>query len=539
MKEMKTFWKFVLGICVVCCLYNLTVMFARNLQNQHQQKFDGVINTDYGSFLATQHALYINDFTAAANLIKDVKSEASAVNDIKGYISFFNGKMPDNVESMKQDKDLTKRLIYDAHLIQKNDWKNIYQRHGKDNSIFTAPLRIFSAVNQGKSQEALDYIDSLKVSKSWKAFVRGQIALLKNDIKKAAQEFADVHPDFMNVNDYLYLMSFYKANDMTEDMDILRNDFISKPGGMLMMNYQNIPDWSEYDGYKNNLVFSIIQTISHTQIMIFTDLSLMMLRFAELIADNSNVDAVNYYLGQFYYYNSGNYKDSYNRISKTSPLYLFGQMKIAEKAGNFKEIRNIANKNPLFISAVNDVITTDIKNGNKKSALRLVNRALKHRDLNENGRGYFLKQRANIYLMFNQPDKAQKDLKAALDIDDRLLPEVLLLQAKIWAQQNRNLDDAYDYAMTLIKRNTSDVVAWDILGVIVEKREGVDAALELMERVGEISVTTSSLFEHLGDFYVKKGDKDKAKKSYLRAIELSDDGLVVSPVVQKKLRKLK
>jgi len=539
MKEMKSFFKFILSASIVCCFCGLTLYIWRNTNAEHALNENIVVNTDYGSFLAAQHALYINDFDTALKMIQDIKSDIPVIEDVKDYIDFFNGKMPDKVSSMKQDKDLVKRLIYDAHLIQNGNWKTIYQRHSKDTSVFTAPLRIFSAVNQGKTKEALDFVDSLRMNKSWKAFIRGQIAILNKDVKKAAQEFADVHPDFMNINDYLYLMSFYKANNMTEDMDILRNDFIAKPAGMLMLSYQDIPDWSEFDGYKNNLVFSVIQTVSHTQIMLFTDLSLMMLRFAELIADKSNVDAINYYLGQYYFYNSGDYEASFNKITKTNPLYIFGKKKIAEKAGNFEEIRKIAYKNPLFISAVTDVITSDIKDGKKQSALRLLNRALKQRDLNDTGRVYFLKQRANVYLMFNQPDKAQKDLKAAQEIDDRLLSDVLLLQARIWTQQNRNLDDAYDYAMSVVKRNTSDVVAWDVLGVIVEKREGVDAALELMERVGEISVTTSSLYEHLGDFYIKQGHKEKAMKSYLRAIDLSDDGLVVVPVVQKKIRKLK
>jgi len=93
--------------------------------------------------------------------------------------------------------------------------------------------------------------------------------------------------------------------------------------------------------------------------------------------------------------------------------------------------------------------------------------------------------------------------------------------------------------MTGVKRNTSDVEAWDILGVIVEKREGADAALELLERVGEISVSTSSLYEHLGDIYRKKGDKTAAQRAYMRALELSDDGLVVVPFVQKKLKRVR
>lgn len=539
MKEMKSFWKFIFSIFGIGCLLYLMVIIVHDVKNISVQHSENVLDTNYGSFLAAQHALYINDFASASEMIQNIKSDVSAVKDVKDYIDFFSGKMPENVSSMKQDKDLAKKLIYDAHLIQKNDWKSIYQRHGKDSSIFTAPLRIFSAVHQGKTKEALDYIDSLKTNKSWKAFIRGQVAVLNKDIDKAAKEFADVHPDFMNINDYLYLMSFYRANDMLEDMDILRNDFIAKPGGMLVLDYQDIPDWSEYDGYKNNLVFSIVQTISHTQILIFTDLSLMMLRFAEIITDDYNIDMINYYLGQYYFYNSGDYKSAFNKISKTNPLYLFGQMKIAEKAGDFKKIQNIAYNNPVFISAVNSVIKNDIKNGNKRSAIHLLNRALNYKGLHEMGRAYFLKQRANVYLMFNRPDDAQKDLKAAAELDDRLLPDVMLLQARIWTQQNRNLADAYNYVMSLIKTNTSDVIAWDALGVIVEKREGVDAALEVLERVGEVAATASSLFEHLGDLHIKKGNIEKAKKAYQRAIDLSDDGLVVVPVVKKKLRKLK
>lgn len=539
MKEMKSFLKITLSVFFVCGLCLLLGTKLRDGIRQRVGQDNGVIHTDFGSFLAAQHALYVNDFDAAAEMINSVNADVGVVNDIKRTVAFFGGKMPDGVSGMNKEKDITKRLIYDAHLIQQNDWKSVYQRHSQDTSMLAAPIKIFSAAHQGKTKEALAFIDKQNTSKSWKAFARGQIAVLNKDIKQAAKEFADVHPDFMNINDYLYLMSFYKANDMTEDMDILYNDFISKPGGMVIINHEDIPDWAEYDGYTNNLVFSIVQTISHTQIMIFTDLSLVMLCFAEIIANESNRDAINYYLGQYYVYNNGDYEKSFNDISKKHPLYLFGQMKIAEKAGNFKQIKRIAQKNPLFVPAVSRVITDEIKNGNRRSALRFVNRALKQNNINDAGRVHFLKQRANVYLMFNQADRAHKDLKSVHEIDDRLTSDILLLQARIWAQQGRNLEDAYDYAMMLVKRNTSDVTAWDILGVIVDKREGLYAALELVERVSEVSVTNSSLFEHLGDLYVKKGDIVKAKKSYQHAIDLSDDGFVVVPFVQKKLRKLK
>ena len=105
--------------------------------------------------------------------------------------------------------------------------------------------------------------------------------------------------------------------------------------------------------------------------------------------------------------------------------------------------------------------------------------------------------------------------------------------------ENREIETAYDYAMMLIKQNPADIMAWDTLGRVVAKREGVAAALEVLSRVGEVSASCSSLFDHLGDLYIQSGDKQAAKNAYLRAIELSDDGLVIVSEIKKKLRKIK
>jgi predicted RNA polymerase sigma factor len=117
--------------------------------------------------------------------------------------------------------------------------------------------------------------------------------------------------------------------------------------------------------------------------------------------------------------------------------------------------------------------------------------------------------------------------------------EILALQAKIWAAENREIETAYEYAMTLVKRNPSEVFAWDVLGRVVAAREGADEALELIERVGEVAKDCSSLFENLGDLYVMVGNDKMARDAYMRAIELADDGLVVVPQIRHKLRKLK
>jgi len=542
MKDIKSFY--IKTVFVLLAVLSIWII-SRGIDayRENDSRADQVVfDSDFGSFLAAQHAIYVNDFDTASKMLNSLDSSVmkfDSVKQSKNMIDFLNGKMPDDIKSLKDSKELPLRLIYDAYLVRQDDWKSLYKRHSKNDSLFMAPLRIFSAVKNGKKQEAIKYLDSLPTNSSWKSFIRGQIALLTDDLDTAIKEFANVHPEFMNINDYLYLMSFYQKYEMFEDMDILRNDFMAKPSGMFIFDYENIPDWSNFAGFKNNLAFSVVQNVSHTQIMIFTDFSLMMLKFATLVSNDMNMDAVNYYLGQYYFYNNGDFERAFNSVSIESPLYLFGQMKIAESNGNLKNIEAIARKNPLFVPAVKIVMANAIKNGNRRGALRVVNRALSQKGLSESGRVLFLKYRANIYLLFNQPKRAQRDLDKIQELDDRLTSDFLLLQARAWAAQNKKLDAAHDYAMMLIKRNTSDIIAWDVLGVIVEKREGIDEALDLLERVGDIANDTSALYEHLGDMYKKKGDKEKAIKSYMRALELSDDGMVVAPWVEKKLRKLK
>ena len=250
------------------------------------------------------------------------------------------------------------------------------------------------------------------------------------------------------------------------------------------------------------------------------------------------MDAINYYLGQYYYYNSGDYKTCFNKISKSSPLYLFGQLRIAEKNNDFKAIEKIVRKNPLFVPAVQIIGRESVKSGDKSKALAVINKGLKQKHLPDQGKLFFLKQRAYVYVMFGDAKHAQKDLDAVEAMGAKTMPDTIMLQARIWAMQNKNLDKAYNYAMTLIKLNTSDVAAWDLLSLVVDKKEGTDSALEILERVGEVT-PSSAVYEHLGDFYKKKGDEQRAKKSYMRALELSDDYLIVVPVVQKKIRKLK
>ncbi len=497
--------------------------------------------TSYGAYLAAQHAVYVNDFERAAEFSDDITADYPIVRDTKYLSEFLGGKMPENIAELADSKNIPTRLIYDTYLIQNEKWGELYKRHNSDESALSAPLRIWSAVANDRITVTLKFIDKLPTNDSWKAFVRGQIYATRGKPDKAAAEFAKVRPEFLNINDYQYLMSFYNHHGMTADANTLRTDFTMRPGGVFMAEFNDVPAWETYDGYKNALAFSMVQNVSHTQVLMYSDLAILFLRMAQISAPEFTTgagDTINYYIGQFFHNNHGKYDTFFNRVSTNSPFYLFASLRRAEDTGDIDTLRRAVDKYPLFVPGTNRLISHYISSGNRRAALRVIDRALDIDALGSIGRAYFFKCRAQVNYIFGDYAAAQSDIHTA----SKILPvdgEILALQAKIWAAEGREIENAYEYAMRLVTVNPTDINAWDTLGRVVAVREGVDAALDMLGRVGEIASTCSALFAQLGDLYVSVGDIDAARASYTRAIELSDDGLVIIPELKQKLRRLK
>jgi tetratricopeptide (TPR) repeat protein len=507
----------------------------------HSKSRASVPESQYGAFLAAQHAIYVNDFDAAKDFSGALTAtDVASVQNIKMMSQFLAGTLPENVDELKKESGTPARLIYDAWLVNNDKWDELYSRHKNDTSALAAPLRIWSSVAVNHKTEVLKFVESLETRNAWKSFVRGQIYAETGDIDKAKEEFIAVSPSFMNINDYLYIMSFYIHHGFDDFANDLKNEFTAQPGGMFMADFNNIPDWSEYSGIKNALAFSLIQNVSHTQVMMYSDLAVLLLRFAQVTGAGVSGDtgAINYYLGQYFFNNNGDYEKYFSQIKSSSPYYPFAMLRMAEGAGDVLKLRSVLREYPTFVPAINKLVAYHISHGNKRAALRIINRALNNDALSDYNHGFFLKSRAQIYFAFGDLTRAQADLRAAADvliIDG----EISALQAKIWAAENRELDTAYEYAIGLVKQNPSDVFAWDVLGRVVAAREGVDAAIEMLARVAEVANTCSSLFDNLGDLYALSGNTKMARDAYLRAIELSDDGLVVAPRVQQKLRNMK
>ncbi|MBO4480474.1 MAG: hypothetical protein J5742_02510 [Alphaproteobacteria bacterium] len=499
------------------------------------------ITTKYGAFLASQHAIYVNDFESASNFASQFSDVSYKTPRRTYYLAqFLNGVMPDNPENLAKETDAASRIIYDAYLVKNSKWDALYNRHNSDKSALYAPFRIWSGIAKKRVTETLKYIDSLDSNSSWKSFIRGQIYAETGDIQRATKEFEKVQSEFMNINDYTYIMSFYKSHNFTDLAELLRKDFTSNAGGMFMTSYDDFPDWKTFSGPQNALAFDLIQSVSHTKVMLFSDLSVLMLRFAQIITDNSPWfnDSINYYMGQFFSNTGRNGTLHFENLSQSNPFFLFAQMHAADESDSVDALKNILEKQPLFIPAINKLVAIYTGKGDKSAALRVLHNALKNPALSDSGRIYLLKRRALVYLLFDDLNRAQSDIHEAAK-SSKTDSEILTIQARIWTIQKREIENAYDYAMTMVKHDPTDIVAWDTLAFVVSEREGNDAALDILTRVGRTANSCSSLFEHLGDAYARNGDKKMASEAYIRAIELSSDGLSVAPKIRKKLRKVK
>jgi tetratricopeptide (TPR) repeat protein len=426
-------------------------------------------------------------------------------------------------------------LIYDTELVVNGEWKKIYDRRKDDPATMSAPFRIWSGVKSDKVPDVLKFIDKAPANDNWKRFMRGQIYAETNKLLDAAKEFAKVQAGFININDYLYLMSFYKKHDMGDAATALRNNFTATPGGIFMLNYD---DYQTHDffGAKNALAFGLIQSVSHNQMLSHSDLSLLLLRAAQQVGGKN--DALNYYIGVYFLGAGGDYKRYFDAIGRDSPFYPFALMKIAETTGKISELKRVVNSNPLFMPALIKLVAKNVQMGNKNTALRIINKALKNKNMSNGGVAHLLIAKAQIYVTANDLVRAQKELRAAADLGD-MNSGILSLQAQIWAKEGRELDTAYEYAIALVKKHPTVIEFWDTLGMVVYAKEGLDAALEIWERVGRIADNYSPLFEHLGDAHSELGQNKQAIDAYDRAIDLSGDGLVMVPNLQKKIRRLK
>ena len=500
----------------------------------------------FGAFLAQQHAIYADDFDAAARFSKDlVDVNSDLVQNDRAVSMFLAGKMDDSFAKLSSKTGTSAKAAYAAWRLSNDDWKAVRAIYKNSDSQIMAGMRIWSAVATGNAKEAFAYVKKSGNSESWQLFMNGMIYAETGNNKKAAENFDLVPIEFINLNDYLYMRAFYKKAGFLESYEQLGLDFSVRPGGMFMTDREDDVEWSDFAGYKAALAFSLIQTVSHSPMLSGSTFSVLLLRTAEAVmpADSAALrDALNYYMGNaFFSTNRPRAEEFFAKIGQDSLFVPFAEFRMAESAGSdravLRAMNRIIDRNPLFLPAINKNFLIYMRQDRPGRAVRLISRVMDDESISAAGQAMFLNMRARANLIRGKLNNAADDIAKARDIspDD---PAIMATAVAVWVRQKKNLEEAYHTALMLIKNYPADLASWDALGQVVNLREGVKEALELYEKVGRVAESNSALFVNLGDIRLAVGDKTGARAAFEKALRLSGDGLSSPREIRRKLKRL-
>ena len=503
----------------------------------------GIGPSKFGNWLAAQHAIYIDDFAKARYFLEYLSEvEAEVVVNTRRLVLFLDSGLVEEGRPVTDATNGAHRIINSIKLIRENRWRAAYNIFKNERSQMMSPFRIWSGVATERFTQTLAHIDQFQnVSDSWKNFTKGAVYAATGNPRTARRFFQRVPASFMNLGDYHLVMSFYGRFGFEKEAEELRTQWINSPGGMYMADLDIGADWSKYDSFQKMLAAGLIQNVAHHGERGFTESGLLLLRTASALGGIP--ESVNYYTGMYFYLaGSPVYRRYWDELSANPIFGPFIKMKEAERASSEREmaagLKKILRDTPLFMPAILRLWRINMQNGRDFEAMRMIDRALGQDPLPDAGRAYLLRLRAHTLFMSGRLEEAENDLEVAAELTP-MDAGIMGLQARVWAAQRTNLDEAYRYAVSLVKAFPSNVENWSILSMVLEVKEGWAEALEILERVGRVAEENSELFLNLGNLRLRAGDRVGAADAYRRAIALSDDGLVVRREVERKLRRVR
>jgi len=531
---------FVIGVMTSAIVISAALQSIHNHTHRNRAP---VFESDFGNFLSMQHAVHTDNFSAATRFAEKLSSVP--VERVQRSIAvnlFMAGNPGDSAAALEGDKNISAQIAFFSYLAANENWAKLYRLTRTNDSVLLSPFRIWSGIATRHITLTLRFIDSMPLSDERRYFLRGMVFAETNRPDRARDEFIKISPDFLSLNDFLYLMAFYKSNNFDSYANNLLTAFRASPGGAYIIGHEISADFGKFSGFNNALSFGIIQNIAHSPFLASTNAALLLLRAAEQVGDSdSDNDALYFYLGLNMFENENpRYTEYFNRINKESPFRPHARMRMAmsapTNAQRVRQIELILRDYPLFMPAMVNLINSNLSRGNYRAARAIVNKALGADNISDDIRGYLFTLRGRINRQANNLSRAADDVARAMDISGNS-PAILAEQAKIWALSGENLTQASIFANALVNRFPTDIGSWVTLAMVVSVNEGNEYALEILQRVARVAETNSLLFQLLGDAYIKDGDNIRAAGAYRRAIELSDDGLTNVRDLRRRLRR--
>jgi tetratricopeptide (TPR) repeat protein len=92
-----------------------------------------------------------------------------------------------------------------------------------------------------------------------------------------------------------------------------------------------------------------------------------------------------------------------------------------------------------------------------------------------------------------------------------------------WAEEGRNLEEAKTYIEQAVALLPKDGFVRDSMGWVYYRLGDFPAAVRELELAVVLSPDDPTIYEHLGDAYLKANDSVKARKAYVKALELHEE----------------
>lgn len=92
-----------------------------------------------------------------------------------------------------------------------------------------------------------------------------------------------------------------------------------------------------------------------------------------------------------------------------------------------------------------------------------------------------------------------------------------------WADEGRNLEEAKAYIEQAVALLPKDGFVRDSMGWVHYRLGDFPAAVRELELAVALSPDDPTIYEHLGDAYLKATDTEKARKAYLKSLELHEE----------------
>ncbi|QFU18037.1 tetratricopeptide repeat protein [Microvirga thermotolerans] len=234
----------------------------------------------------------------------------------------------------------------------------------------------------------------------------------------------------------------------------------------------------------------------------------------------------------------------FSRVPKDSPVRVSADIAIGqnyELLGRSAEaesyLKALMEKHPNEVEVVMALGNVQRSRKQFAEAAETYDKAIKLVGTPERGHWILFFYRGTSYERAKQWDKAEADLKKALELVPDTLPQgkaqVLNYLAYSWVDRNENIDEAFRMLTRAVELAPRDGMIIDSLGWAYYRMGRYDDAVRELEKAVELKAGDPVINDHLGDAYWKTGRRLEARFQWNHAKDSNPEHEDLVKILQK------